>query len=329
MRRRRSWPGALAADVNPRRDDLSLPFQVEACDVRGRLVRLGDALDDALAQHDYPNPVAQLVAEAMTLVTTMATALKFDGIFSLQAKGDGPVSLLVADYRTGQNANGEIPPGGIRGYASFDAERLAGLELGPGSETVPVPLLLGKGYLAFTIDPEGEEMERYQGIVDLSGASLAEAAHAYFAQSEQLAARVSLGAARTPGADGRRRWRAGGLLIQQLPAKAGGLGDEERAEAWDRVQALTATARVQEFCDPALPAEDLLYRLYHEDGVRVYPSQAIEARCTCNADRILGVLRSFTAEELAATLENGAVSATCQFCSTTYRFPAEIIQNLP
>ncbi|MBP7063452.1 MAG: Hsp33 family molecular chaperone HslO [Ferrovibrio sp.] len=331
MRRRRFWPGVLAADLTPElTDDLSQPFQVEACDVRGRLVRLGAALDDALAKHDYPNPVAQLVAEAVALAATMATALKFDGIFTLQAKGDGPVSLLVADYRTGTSEN-DIGSGALRGYASFDAERLAGLELGPGPEprTAPVPLLLGKGYLAFTIDPAGEDMERYQGIVDLSGANLAEAAHAYFAQSEQLAARVSLGAARVAGADGRRRWRAGGLLVQQLPAKAGGLGPEEREEAWERVKALTATAKVQEFCDPALPPHDLLYRLYHEDGVRVYEPMALAARCTCNADRILGILRSFTAEEINHIVADGQVAATCQFCSETYRFPAEMVQNLP
>ncbi|WP_300298462.1 Hsp33 family molecular chaperone HslO, partial [Ferrovibrio sp.] len=170
----------------PLHDDLSLPFQIEQCDVRGRLVRLGPAIDRILSRHAYPEPVAHLLAEAMTLTATMATALKFDGVFSLQAKGDGPVSTLVADCRA---------PGHLRGYASFDAERLEGLEIGPGGNRALVPLLLGKGYLAFTIDPQGEEMERYQGIVDLSGNTLAEAAHAYFAQSEQLNARVVLGAA--------------------------------------------------------------------------------------------------------------------------------------
>lgn len=304
-------------------DDLSQPFQVEACDVRGRLVRLGPALDNVLTRHAYPDPVAQLVAEAVTLAATMATALKFEGIFTLQAKGDGPVSLLVADYRTGVDGQ----PSGLRGYASFDAERLAALELGPGAGTVP--LLLGKGYLAFTIDPVGEDMERYQGIVDLAGGNLAEAAHAYFAQSEQLAARLVLGAARMIGRDGKRHWRAGGLMVQQLPEKAGGLGPEDRTEAWDRVKALTITTKLQELCDPQLSAHELLYRLYHEDGVRVYEPAQLEARCTCSADRILGILRSFTAEEIASIIEDNRVSATCQFCSETYGFPAEIVQNPP
>jgi molecular chaperone Hsp33 len=311
-------------------DDLSLPFQVEACDVRGRLVRVGHALDDALERHAYPEPVALLVAEAVTLAATMATALKFDGIFSLQAKGDGPVSLLVADYRINQ-ADGETA-GGLRGYASFDAEALAALALGPNSETrgnAPVPLLLGKGYLAFTIDPAGEDMERYQGIVDLSGATLAEAARAYFAQSEQLNACLMLGAARVLCADGVWRWRGGGLMAQQLPQKADGLSPEERHDAWERVKALTHTVKVQELCDPDLPAERLLYRLYHEDGVRVYEPAPLEARCTCNGDRLLGILRSFSPEELADITEAGQVAATCQFCSKTYQFAAEIVQNTP
>lgn len=293
-------------------DDLSQPFQVEHCDVRGRLVRLGPAIDDILARHDYPDPVAHLLAEALALTATMATALNFDGVFTLQAKGDGPVSLLVADCRS---------PGNLRGYASFDAARLDGLQLGPGAATGLVPLLLGKGYLAFTIDPQREDMERYQGIVDLSGPTLAEAAHAYFAQSEQLAARVVLGAGRLRG-NGRPHWRAGGLLVQQLPPRAGGLQEEERAEAWERVTVLAASARSEELTDPRLGANDLLYRLFHEDGVRVFEPHPLAARCTCNEGKIRGVLASFTADEIADMTQDGAISVTCEFCSSTYRFAA-------
>lgn len=302
----------------PLHDDLSLPFQIEQCDVRGRLVRLGPALDRILTRHAYPEPVAQLLAEAMILVATMATALKFDGIFSLQAKGDGPVSTLVADCRT---------PGHLRGYASFDAERLDGLELGPGSERALVPLLLGKGYLAFTIDPQGEEMERYQGIVDLSGSTLAEAAHAYFAQSEQLNARVVLGAAHRRATDGRRYWRGGGILLQQLPEQQGGLSSEDRDLAWEKATALLSTARTDELCDPGLTQNDLLFRLFHEDGVRVFEPAAIVDTCTCSSDKVRGILSTFSAEELADMADaDGTITVTCQFCSAAYGFPADTVK---
>ncbi|MFN4312332.1 MAG: Hsp33 family molecular chaperone [Ferrovibrio sp.] len=295
-------------------DDLSLPFQIEQCDVRGRLVRLGPALDRILSRHAYPEPVAQLLAEAMALAATMATALKFDGIFSLQAKGDGPVSTLVADCRT---------PGHLRGYASFDAERLDGLELGPGAERALVPLLLGKGYLAFTIDPQGPDMERYQGIVDLSGSTLAEAAHAYFAQSEQLNARVVLAAAHRKGTDGRRYWRGGGILLQQLPIQAGGLGDDERELAWEKATALLSTTRADELCDPAISQNDLLFRLFHEDGVRVFEASALADACTCSSDKVRGILSTFSAEELGDMADaDGRITVTCQFCSAGYDFPA-------
>jgi molecular chaperone Hsp33 len=302
----------------PLHDDLSLPFQIEQCDVRGRLVRLGPALDRILSRHAYPEPVAQLLAEAMILAATMATALKFDGIFSLQAKGDGPVSTLVADCRT---------PGHLRGYANFDAERLEGLELGPGAERALVPLLLGKGYLAFTIDPQGPDMERYQGIVDLSGSTLAEAAHAYFAQSEQLNARVVLGAAHRRGADGRRYWRGGGILLQQLPAQAGGLSDEDRDLAWEKTTALLSTTRMDELCDPGLSQNDLLFRLFHEDGVRVFEPSALIDACTCSSDKVRGILSTFSPEELADMADaDGVITVTCQFCSAAYDFPADTVK---
>lgn len=299
-------------------DDLSLPFQIEQCDVRGRLVRLGPALDRMLARHDYPEPVAHLLAEATALVATMASALKFDGIFSVQAKGDGPVSTLVVDFRT---------PGDLRGYASYDAERLDGLELGPGSERALVPLLLGKGYLAFTIDPQGEDMERYQGIVDLSGATLAEAAHAYFAQSEQLNARIVLAAAHRRAADGRRHWRAGGILLQQLPEQAGGLSMEERTFAWEKVTALLGTTRPEELTDVALGHNELLFRLFHEDGVRVYEAAPLQDRCTCSKDKVQGILSTFSPDEIAdMATPDGLITVTCQFCSDSYSFPADSVQ---
>lgn len=300
-------------------DDLSLPFQIEQCDTRGRLVRLGPAIDHLLARHAYPEPVAHLLAEALVLTATMGTALKFDGVFSLQAKGDGPVSTLVADFRT---------PGHLRGYASFDAERLEGLELGPGGTAALVPLLLGKGYLAFTIDPNSEDLERYQGIVDLAGSSLADAAHAYFAQSDQLNARVVLSAAHRKGVNGARYWRAGGILLQQLPLQPGGLTTEERGFAWEKVTALLGTTKPEELTDPVLSQNDLLFRLFHEDGVRVFDPAPLADRCTCSADKVRGILTTFSADEVAdMTQPDGQITVTCQFCSENYSFPAAAVRG--
>jgi len=307
--------------TDPLSDDLTLPFQIEQCDVRGRLVRLGPALDRLLARHAYPEPVAQLVAEAVVLTATMTTALKFDGTFTLQAKGDGPVSLLVADCRT---------PGHLRGYASFDAERLDGLELGPGGTAGIVPLLLGKGYIAFTIDPAGSDMERYQGIVELTGATLAESAHTYFAQSEQLNARVVLAAARRRDAggrrpDSRRHWRGGGILLQQLPQQPGGLSAEDRELAWEKTTALQATASAGELTEAALGHNDLLYRLFHEDGVRVFDAAPLDNACTCSADKVRGILSTFSADEIESMAVEGVISVTCQFCSAAYDFAADAV----
>jgi molecular chaperone Hsp33 len=198
----------LPADNEPRRDDLVQPFRIDPFALRGRLVRLGPTVDRILSQHDYPEPVAAVLGEAITLAIVLAGALKYDGIFTLQTKSDGPVRLIVADVST---------EGAVRGYAQYDRERVDALSapspelsesLGHAGASPSVPDLIGKGYIAFTVD-QGEDTERYQGIVELIGATLAECAQHYFRQSEQIQAAIKLSAARA-GHDG--AWRAGGLM---------------------------------------------------------------------------------------------------------------------
>ncbi|MGH7123005.1 MAG: Hsp33 family molecular chaperone HslO, partial [Stellaceae bacterium] len=225
----------------------------------------------------------------------------------LQTKGDGPIRLLVADVTT---------RGAVRGYAQFDGEKLAeALATGAAS----VPRLLGAGYLAFTVD-QGEDTERYQGIVALEGATLAECIHHYFRQSEQIAAGIKVAIDR--GADG--AWRAGSLLIQKLPddERAEFLGTrEELDDGWRRALILMGSATSEELTDPELSPEDLLYRLFHEDGVRVFPTHAVRAECRCSRERIDRVLRSLPLEERQGLGEaDGSVTVTCEFCSTSYRF---------
>ncbi len=295
-----------------RADDLVQPFQIEGANLRGRLVRLGPVVDTVLTRHAYPEPVAILLGEALTLCATLASALKFEGVFTLQTKGDGPVSLLVVDYRS---------PGDLRGYAAFDAAKLAAVEARapqsiPGA---PVPRLLGAGHLAFTVD-QGEDTERYQGIVALEGATLADCAHAYFRQSEQLEAGIRIAV----GRDGNGRWRAGGLMLQRLPPEK--LQDDEAMDdAWRRALTFLGTVRDAELTDAALTPRGLLFRLFQEDGVRAFEPQGLSGRCRCSVERIAGVLRSFPPAELADMAKDGTIGVTCEFCNRHYEFdPATI-----
>jgi len=309
-------------------DDRVVPFQVEGLDVRGRAVQLGPLLNTILGRHDYPAPVARLLAEALVLTALLGTSLKFDGKFTVQTKGDGPVDLLVADFST---------PDALRAYARYDEDALAAAV--KDGKTSP-PELLGQGVLAFTID-QGKGMQPYQGIVPMDGSSLEEIAGVYFRQSEQIPTRVRLAVAelfdRDEDGKPRHNWRAGGLVAQFLPQAPermrhpdlhGGDGDERDTsvtdDAWDEARSLVETIDTDELTDPQVAIERLLYRLFHERGLRVYEPQTGFDRCSCSREKIKGVLAGFTAEEIEASQEDGQIAVTCEFCSTTYRYePAE------
>lgn len=322
------------ADPQPAGDDAVLPFEVAPLDVRGRAIQMGPAIDALLARHDYPDAVSKLVAESVVLAVLLGSSLKFDGKFILQTETDGPVDMLVADYRTS---------GGVRAYARFDAERVAAAEA--AGEATP-GALLGHGTLAMTVD-QGAYMSRYQGVVPLEGQSLEEVAHTYFRQSEQIPTRVRLAVGeilqRENGAI-ERNWRAGGLIVQFLPdapdrmrqpdlpggdAPEGAAVDdgEEEDDAWVEAQSLVGTVEDHELTDPAVPVERLLFRLFHERGVRVFTPVAITEDCSCSRERIAGMLSRFTAEEIAESIEDGEIVVTCEFCGTRYEFdPAEFAE---
>jgi molecular chaperone Hsp33 len=315
----------------PAGDDAVRPFEVAALDVRGRAIQMGPVLDSILNRHAYPAPVSKLLGEAIVLAILLGSSLKFDGKFILQSETDGPVDMLVVDYRT----NGDV-----RAYARFDAEKVVTAE---AMGTATPGLLLGRGVLAMTVD-QGAYTSRYQGVVPLEGESLEQVAHTYFRQSEQIPTRVRLAVAEMHqrGNDGMTHaWRAGGVLVQFLPSAPermrqqdlpggdvpeGAIVDvQAEDDAWTEAQALAGTIADDELTDPAVPVERLLYRLFHERGVRVFPAQAIHDNCSCSRDRIRGMLRRFTAEEIAESTENGIVSVTCEFCSEKYDFdPAEL-----
>ncbi len=298
-------------DLEIPQDDLVLPFQAEQADVLGRLVKLGPTVDTILSRHAYPDPVSRLLGEAVALTALLGASLKSDGKLILQATTDGPVDLLVADYQV---------PGGLRGYARFDAERVAALD---SDDDVT---LLGEGHLAMTID-RGVDTERYQGVVPLEGESLTEAADTYFRQSEQLPTFIRLAVARHyragNGGEGAWTWRAGGLLVQKLTREGGVASEKDFEEDWMRAKSLAETVEDHELLDPMLPPERLLYRLFHEEQVRVYRAVPLQTYCSCSRERVEELLARFSPEELTDMVVDGEVWVTCEFCNARYNFAPE------
>lgn len=306
-------------------DDIVVPFGTVRSRMAGRIVRLGPAVDKILSGHDYPVSISELLGEALALTALLGAPLKDGGRLIVQTSSDGPARLLVAHYDA---------PGSMRGYAGYDRDRVTALEKAGRVETAK---LLGQGRMAMTIDPGGKQTS-YQGIVSLESGSLTDAAHAYFRQSEQLPTFIRLAVARQylgAGAVGDPgwHWRAGGLIVQHVPAAGGeprpGETAEERDarlhgeddENWLRVSTLAATVEAHELIDPTLSPERLLLRLFHEEGIRVAPEIAIASRCRCSRERIHRFLKGFSAADLADMREaDGGVTVTCEFCSTKYRF---------
>jgi molecular chaperone Hsp33 len=310
--------------VAPGGDDCVLPFAVEALDMRGRLARLGPALDAILTRHAYPEPVALLLGEAAVLTVLLGTALKFDGRFQMQTRTDGIVDMLVVDFDA---------PDRLRAFARFNAARLAALADAGGAAGRAA--LLGRGHLAFTIE-QGADVSRYQGVAPIEGGSLEEAAHAYFRQSEQIPTFIRLAAGQVVTKGG-ARWRAGGLLAQFLPhsperrrtadfhpgdAPEGHVQTEHAEDdSWIEAKALAATVEDHELLDPGLPSEDLAYRLFHERGVVAFRPQALRESCRCSDERIESMLRGFSQKERDDMVgDDGMIGVTCEFCSTLRRY---------
>lgn len=303
----------LANDPLDGRDDLVAAFQLEGRPVRGRVARLGPLIDEILSAHAYPEPVARLLGETLLLAVLVGDSLKIDGRLIIQAQGDGPAPLVIADYDTG---------GEVRGYAKVVPERLSQLlerDRRPGASA-----LLGAGDFAMTID-RGPDFERYQSRAPIEGASLAEVAQTYFERSEQVPTRIRLSVAQSVDRDG-ARWRAGGVLLQQIA------GDEFRGdtdEAWETARTLLETVGDDELADPDLSAGGMLYRLFHEEGVRIFTPLDLAKRCTCSHARIARIMASFPREDMAEMgEEDGRVRVTCEFCNRAFALTqAEIAES--
>jgi molecular chaperone Hsp33 len=296
----------------PPSDNVSQPFRLEASGLRGRLVRVGAAVDALLGRHAYPEPVSTLLGELVVLAASLSGALKFEGVFSLQTRSDGPISLMVADCTN---------DGALRAYASFDAERL------PDPDSADLQSCLGQGLLALTVD-QSPSAETYQGIVELEGDSLADCMRAYFRRSEQIATGLRLAVGREAG-----RWRAGAIVVQRIPGEGGtgGAGGDggESEEDWRRAMILLDTVRDYELADPGLPVHDVLFRLFHEEGVRVFEPHGLHFGCRCSEARVRNMLRQFTREELLEMRrDDGLISVVCQFCSAEYLLDDDALREL-
>jgi molecular chaperone Hsp33 len=291
------------------------PFHLRDRPVRGRVIRLGVLAEALLSRHDNAEPVKRLAGEALALVAGLAAALKFRGSFSIQAKGDGPVPMLLADC---------TEAGALRGYARAEPERLAALL---AREPKPsAAALLGQGYLAFSCD-QGPDMERYQGIVAIEGEDLADMTGHYFATSEQLAAEVRLAAA--PTALG---WRAAALILERVAGEGGvdpAMDAAAQAESWRTALALAATLTDAELLDDALPPDRLLWRLFHAEGLVLDRPRALAYGCRCSRARLSGVLSGFPAEDLDHMAEAGVITMTCEFCNLAFRFERAEVQPRP
>lgn len=304
-------------------DNFFQTFELQSSNLRGRIVRLGSVLDDILSAHDYPLPVAHLVGEMIVLTALLSSMLKFEGIFTLQAQGDGPLKMLVSD----------IAPGNIiRGCASFDVERferaeqqLAALKTTEGSNN-NLAQYLGKGYMAFTVD-QGNASDRYQGIVELKGASLVDCVQHYFSQSEQIGTGIKISVGMRNG-----KWRAGGLMLQHLPEDQknpqAGFGNVQEDD-WRRAMLLMDTCTDDEALDKDIDSEGLLYKLFHEEGVIVYDKRTLSKGCRCDEGRVFSILMTMSKEDIEYMIVDGHITMTCEFCSTQYKFePQEITKKI-
>lgn len=311
-------------------DDVIQPFQLEVSGLRGRIVRLGSTLNDILSAHEYPMPVAHLLAETVATSLLLSSMLKYEGVFTLQSSSDGPVRTMVADVSTS---------GAIRGYAGYSEDLIKAMEAaavkptqGP-YEGFDLRQMTGKGYLAFTVD-QGANSERYQGIVALTGDALTDSVLHYFDQSEQIGTSLKVAVSY----DHKHGWRAGAIMLQRMPDPSIGQDQQEgilpfRPEAaaekdddWARSTILMQSVTEPELITPELHSHQLLMRLFHEEGVRIFSPQKVHKTCRCSEERVQSILSTLSEEDREHASVDGVIEMTCEFCSKTYRFSAGDLQ---
>lgn len=296
-------------------DDFVATFQIQNTSVRGRIARLGDGvLDPILKRHAYPRWAAHLLGEAVTLAVLVSASLKFDGKVMVQAQGEGPVSLMVAEARS---------DGGVRGYLRLNKEKWDFVDRVNKGQRPHIPQALGRGVMALLLQPNDPNQQPWQSMVPIEGATLSDCAQMWFSQSEQVPTRVKLAVAEISEPGGTKRWRSGGALIQQV---AGDAARGATDEPWNNARHLFDTIEDIELVDPDVPSATLLLRLFHESGVRIEPPKGLVDKCTCSDEKLLDTLRQMPRNEIMSLAESdGAITADCQFCGRLYRFPVDAI----
>ena len=303
-----------------RETDMVAAYQIDGQPVRGRLARLGaGSLDPILKRHDYHPELARLLGEALILAALVGEALKFDGRLLVQAEGDGPVSMLVAEHDS---------QGNLRGYARTNRALWGGLMDEMDGARPQVPQLFGpKGVLGLIIVHSDPSMRSYQGVVPLSRPSLAQCAEEYFERSEQVPSRIALGVGELTVSEHAPGWRGGGLLLQKV---AGDTLRGDTEDAWQTASTLFATVTDRELIDPALPPKGLLYRLFHEEGVRMEAKRPLADACSCNEQRLRDTLKGLSDDGLRELVEaDGSLSVNCEFCNRHYSIPIDDVTDPP
>lgn len=287
--------------------DLVLPFQLDSSAIRGRLVRLDEELWKIIKQHNYPARVNEYLAQAVALSIALANCFKFDGLFTVQISGSGPLRLMVVDINNQQD---------VRACARFDEQALSNLS---EAEAKNIQQVFGQGTMVFTIDPAVGE-DRYQGVVELTGTTLAESTHHFFRQSEQLETGVVLA-----GCKASEGLAGAALMIQRLPLPQNLVLEEkeELDDQWIHALSLTGSVNRKELLDKNLSNEDLLYRLFWEGGVRVHESQPVKAQCRCSQEKIKDMLTTFSDADRHEMVFEDKITVTCEFCGVGYSFTEE------
>lgn len=299
-----------AAESKTPSHDHVIPFLIHESNVRGRVVRTTKVIDQILSQHDYPERVSKILGEALLIVSMLASNLKHHGVFTLQARGDGALNLLVVDALYG---------GELRGYAGFDKEAIAKMQ---DKDVVSLQDVMGQGHLAITLDMGKDD--RYQGVVGLEGETIGDAIQHYFTQSQQVDVSLHTALEKRDGT-----WRAGALMIERLPdgvlpmnKDAAQDVQEIGEEEWRNAYSLLSTLKDEELLDfEGLSVEKMLYRLYNEAGVVMHDEQPVSRGCRCSREKVENALRTIAKEEIESLkLPSGLVEVTCEFCSKTETF---------
>ena len=306
-----AWDDACLMTTKPvtKRPGVSQPFLLYDGAVRGRLVRLNGVAETILGNHTYPDVVTRVLGEAMAAAAALADGLKFDGSFTLQIQGNGPIHTLVADITSDR---------AMRGCAKFHQDDLPEAD-GKNGTSLSLPHLLGTGHIAFTVD-QGADMERYQGIIELVGSSVGECIHQYFQQSEQLETAIKIVADKTNAENAESPWQVSAIMVQRMPAEGGRAPDEADEDAWRTAVILLSSVTDEELLNPELSEEDVLRRLFGTVGGKLLEPRTLTVGCRCSRERSAKILASFPIDEVLSMADDGKVSMTCEFCEINFEF---------